>query len=609
MLEDHANKGDVRIIAKLWQLLNHKQRVSAGILLALMFVGMILEMLGVGLVLPALALMTGTGVGKHTRVITNLLPNLGAASRPQFVIYGMTLLVAVYAVKSAFLVFLAWWQMRFVYGAQAEISNRLFNTYLRQPYAFHLQRNSALLINNVISEVHLLCQAMLLPVLFVITEAMVLIGLLAVLLIVEPRGTLIVLAIISAVALSFHFGMHAAVLRWGAARQMHEGRRLIHLQQGLGGIKDVLVLGRESEFLRQFQVHNAVSAMASQKMETLNQMPRLGLELVAVLGLSVLVLINVRAGVSIDTILPTIGLFAAAAFRIMPSVNRIINSLHNLRYGRPVLASLHKELSLPTLSKHERAPALPFEVGIRLVELSYTYAGATTQALNAIRLTIRRGTTVGFIGGSGAGKSTLVDVLLGLLPPDHGRVEVDESDIGNDLRGWQRNIGYVPQSIFLIDDSLRRNIAFGVPEDSVDDTAVWRAICAAQLEEYVKELPEGLNTFVGERGVRISGGQLQRIGIARALYNDPPVLVLDEATSSLDGLTERGVMQAVNNLHGRKTIIIVAHRVSTLQDCDWIFRLERGCLVAEGDFDTMIRGGAAKGGAEAEAVQPNERSR
>jgi len=262
--------------------------------------------------------------------------------------------------------------------------------------------------------------------------------------------------------------------------------------------------------------------------------------------------------------------------------------MHNVRYAIPVLATLHSELSLTILPAGTQAHALPFENAIRFCDVSYAYPGKSSEALNDIRLTIRRGTTVGFIGGSGAGKSTLVDVLLGLLPPIGGRVEVDGFNIALDIRAWQRNVGYVPQSIFLIDDSLRRNIAFGIPENDVDDAAVWRAIRAAQLEDYIAELPEGLETVVGERGVRISGGQLQRIGIARALYHDPPVLLLDEATSSLDGVTERGVMQAVRDLHGHKTIVIVAHRVTTLQDCDWIFRLERGCLVGEGNFDAMI---------------------
>jgi len=545
-------------------------------------------MLGVGLVLPALALMTRSGASATPNALRSILPAFATTSREALVIWGMLVLVVVYALKTAFLVFLARKQMRFVYGVQAEFSNRLFVTYLRQPYSFHLQRNSALLIQNVVGEVHLLCQAMLIPMLTLATEGLVLFGIAAVLVVVEPRGALIVAAVIGVLGYAFHLATHGAVLRWGAARQMHEGHRILHLQQGLGGVKDVLILGREREFLGQYSVHNIGSAKASEKLETLHQMPRLGLELLAIVGLSVLVVVKLRSGSPVDTILPTVGLFAAAAFRIIPSVNRLINCIHNARYASPVLATLYEELTLVAAPATEELSALSFKDIIRVAAISYTYPGAATAALQKISLTVSHGMTVGIMGGSGAGKSTLVDVLLGLLPPDSGRIDVDGVDVSRSLRSWQRNIGYVPQFIFLTDDTLRRNIAFGMEPARIDDAAVWRAITAAQLQEYVKGLPEGLETVVGERGVRLSGGQLQRIGIARALYHDPPILVLDEATSSLDTGTERGVMRSVGALHGRKTIIIVAHRMSTLQDCDWIFRLEHGVLVSEGDVDTMI---------------------
>jgi ABC-type multidrug transport system fused ATPase/permease subunit len=569
--------------------LNRAQRVDSVFLLGLMFVGMVLEMLGVGLVLPALALMTRSGGGGTTaNALRGLIPVAGVEGREQLVITGMLALVAVYTVKSAFLAFLAWRQMRFVFGAQSELSYRLFVTYLRQPYSFHLQRNSALLIRNVINEIPMLCQAMFVPMLYMITEGLVLLGVAAVLICVEPRGALIVAGVTGAIGLVFHLATRGAVLRWGAARLQHEGGRIVHLQQGLGGIKDVLVLGREREFSKQFSVDNVGAAMASQKRETLHQMPRVGLELLAVIGLAVLVIVKVRSGNAIDTILPTIGLFAAAAFRIIPSVNRVFNCMHNIKYALPVLTMLHKELSLTAKPVVESLQELPFHKSIRVAGISYTYPGAITPALELVSLTVRRGTTVGFIGGSGAGKSTLVDILLGLQPPDCGRILVDDYDIAGNIKGWQRNIGYVPQSIFLTDDSLRRNIAFGISPDQVDEAAVWRAVTAAQLAEYVRGLPEGLDSIVGERGVRLSGGQLQRIGIARALYHDPPILILDEATSSLDTATERGVMEAVGALHGRKTIFIVAHRLTTLRDCDWIYRIESGQLVGEGDVATMI---------------------
>ena len=289
-------------------------------------------------------------------------------------------------------------------------------------------------------------------------------------------------------------------------------------------------------------------------------------------------------------VVPTLGLFAAAAFRIIPSVNRVLGALQSLRFVLPVINTLYTEVSLATPDPPRHStPAVPFREVVELKEISYSYPNAAKLALDHISLTISRGELVGFVGASGAGKSTLVDVLLGLLTPDSGEVRVDGQDIRRALRNWQDQIGYVPQSIYLTDDSLARNVAFGLPDVQIDMVAVWRAIRAAQLEEFVLGLVDGLETVVGERGIRLSGGQRQRIGIARALYHDPAALVLDEATSSLDTVTERGVMTAVRALQGIKTILIVAHRLSTVELCDRLYRMESGRIVEEGSYEAVAR--------------------
>ena len=288
-------------------------------------------------------------------------------------------------------------------------------------------------------------------------------------------------------------------------------------------------------------------------------------------------------GRALEAVLPTLGLFAAAAFRLMPSVSRVLSAVQSLRYGLPVIDILIEELKLATPEiAGTYSPATPFHAVLELRHVTYAYPGAAESALKDISLTIRHGESIGFIGTSGAGKSTLVDILLGLLTPDTGEVRMDGSDIQSNLRNWQNQIGYVPQSIFLTDDTLRRNVGFGLANEQIDDAAVQRAIQAAQLEEFVNSLPGGLDTLVGERGIRLSGGQRQRIGIARALYHDPAVLVLDEATSALDTATERDVMQAVRALQGSKTILIVAHRLSTMAHCNWLYRLEQGRVVEAG---------------------------
>lgn len=554
-----------------------------------MIVGMVLEMLGVGLVVPALSLMTSEGASARFPAVGRVLEALGNPSQETIVIGGILLLVSVTTVKAVFLGFLTLWQGNFVYGLQADLSQRLFNGYLRLPYTFHLQRNSAELIRNSMSQVGDVT-VVTQQGLIVLTEMLVLVGIFIMLVIVEPIGALIVVAILGAASALFARVTRRRVTRWGEERQVHEGLRIQHLQQGLGGVKDVKLLGREGEFLERYRVHNFGSARIAKLITVVGSLPRLWLELLAVLGLATLVIVMLERGRPMEALIPTLGMFAAAAFRVMPSANRMLSGAQSVLFCLPMVGTVHRELQLigeipPT------KPAEPFRFtqAIELRHVAFRYPAVDAQALRDVSMTIPRGAAVGIIGGSGAGKSTLVDTILGLLTPASGSIAVDGVDIQTNLRGWQNDIGYVPQAIYLTDDTLRRNVAFGLPDLEIDDAKVWRAVRLAQIESFVHEQPQGLDTPVGERGVRLSGGQRQRIGIARALYHDPPLLVLDEATSALDTVTERGVMESVRALHGSKTLIIVAHRFSTVEYCDRIFRLDGGRVVEEGDSATVLK--------------------
>lgn len=571
-------------------MLTREHRRAAMILLGFMLLGMLLETLGIGLVVPALSIMTQDDLVANYPSLEPWLYSIGNPSHEQLVIIGMLLLVGVYAVKVLFLSYLAWKQMRFVYGVQADLSQRFFVGYLNLPYTFHLQRNSAELIRNILTETYQFTHTALMAGVILLSELMVLIGIMALLLVVEPVGAMIVMSVLGMAGFSFHRLTRHYISRWGEARQVHEGLRIQRLQEGLGGAKDVKLLGREADFFAQYQMHNTGSARVGQRQATLQQLPRLLLEFLAICGLAALVIVMINQGKPLSALVPTLGLFAAAAFRLMPSAVRVIGMFQNVRYALPVIDTLCNEMRQfdTNVSTQQCDKPVLFNEKLTLEGVNFSYPSSETRSLKDINLSIVKGSSVGFIGGSGAGKSTLVDLMLGLLSPSNGSIYVDGIDIKGNLRGWQDQIGYVPQTIFLTDDSLRRNVAFGLPHDQIDDAAIKRAIVAAQLEEFVNELPLGLDTIVGERGARLSGGQRQRIGIARALYHDPQVLVLDEATSALDTTTERGVMDAVRALKGDKTILIVAHRLSTVEHCDYLFHLDHGCVVNEGKAEAVL---------------------
>ncbi len=592
-MSDTAAVGDPQSMLRgIWALLTPDDRRAGWLIMGLMVVGMAFETVGVGLVIPVIGLLSQPDAVSKYAVLREIWILFGAPEHGIVIVGAMLVLVAVYACKSIFLGFLTWRQMRFAFGIQRQLSQRLFTSYLRRPYTFHLERNSAELIRNVTGEVQVFTFNAMLPGMQLLTEALVLFGLCVLLFTVEPVGTLIVLPVMGIAPWGIHYLMRGRILRWGEARQLHEGLRIQHLQQGLGGVKELMLLGREAEFLAQYEVHNAEAAAVGQSASTWSQLPRLWLEVLAVVGLAILVLAMVGQGRAVEAFVPTLALFTAAAFRLMPSLSRILASLQSLRYGLPVINTLNAELtpdSAPVSTVHVGSKRI-LHASLEMRNVTYMYPRGHQPALAEVSFEVRRGETIGFVGSSGAGKSTLVDVLLGLLIPSRGEVCVDGVDIRTCLREWQDQIGYVPQTIFLTDDSLRRNIAFGLPDESIDDAGIWRALRAAQLDTFVGELPGGIQTMVGERGIRLSGGQRQRIGIARALYHEPDVLVLDEATSALDTATETGVMQAVRSLHGAKTIFIVAHRFSTVEHCDRIYRLEKGSIVSSGSPTEMLAG-------------------
>ena len=581
----------MNFIKKILAILAPNERIAGLKLICFMVIGMALETLSVGLVIPAIALLTQQNAVNKYPFVQSILQWFDNPTQADVAVGGMVLLLVIYIIKTTFLAYLSFRQTGFAYAVQARLSQQLFTTYLHQPYAFHLQRNTAQLIENSVGEIGIFTHNAMLPSVILVTETLVLIGLTCLMFFVEPFGALIVMLVIGSATFIFYRITRVRIARWGVRRQYHDGLRIQHLQQGLGAAKDVKLLGREDFFLESYRNHNYESANVARLQSTLQQIPRLWLELLAVIGMTLLVVIMIAQGREMTSIVPTLGLFAIASFRLMPSANRVLGAMQSLRFGLTVVNRLFDEmkLSIPNYDKQKQEEVgATFQYEIRLGNLRYTYPGAQVPAIKDVSIVIPKGATIGFVGSSGSGKSTLIDVILGLYLPSSGCIEVDGQNIQKNMRRWQNQIGYVPQSIYLTDDTLRNNISFGIATDKIDEVAVQRAVVSAQLEEFTNSLPEGLDTIVGERGVRLSGGQRQRIGIARALYHDPSVLVLDEATSALDTETESGVMRAVSALHGSKTILIVAHRLSTLQDCDTIYCMENGLIESSGSYIDIV---------------------
>jgi ABC-type multidrug transport system fused ATPase/permease subunit len=575
----------VETIKIVWKLFTNSDRAAFIRIVVMVIVGMFLETISLGIVVPIIGILTQDDYQQKYPFIVDIFGNL---SREELISAVMVAMVLIYVVRSLFLFWSLWIQKGFSASVSGRLSQSLFSIYLRQPYMFHLQRNSSTLMRNAKNATSVVTCGVD-PFLVLLTDGLVAIAMFALLIAVEPFGTLAVLLVFGISTFVFQRTTRRRIDNWGYQVDYHETKILQHLQEGFGGAKDVKVLGRENEFLSQHEKHLGESIRINRIYNVILTLPRSFMEIITIVGLCLLVVSMVVRGRELADIVPILGLFAAAAFRVMPSINRLLMATQTLIFNRSIIASVYKDFLLDSPDSTSTGSGTKFAAQLELTDVSFKYPTAANASLQNVSLVVKRGEAVGFVGPSGAGKSTLVDVILGLFAPTSGVVKVDGQDVQQNLRNWQNQIGYVPQAIYLTDDTLRRNVAFGLNDENIDDNLVRNAIRLAQLEEFVATLPEKLETVVGERGVRLSGGQRQRIGIARALYHNPSVLVLDEATSSLDTPTEHGVMQAVQALQGSKTVLIVAHRLSTVEYCDRLYKIENARITEEGTFDKVVK--------------------
>lgn len=586
----------MKLFKTLLSLFSAKEKWQIFGLFILILFGAVFEALGLSLILSFISILQSPEKIKDIPFFVVFIKSGGVYENNNFLVIASLTVVGIYLLKNIYLTYLSYIQNMFLNNKQYIFSNRLFRAYISGSYLFHLQNNSSTLIRNITGEVGNLFGSVLTPCILFLTEVIVLLSISILLLIVDPISSSISAFCIGFLTIFFYRKVHLKLSLLGLQRQQYAGKMIQAINQGLGGVKESKVLGRESFFVEQYNRSSLGFTRTSQFSQVINQLPRFFIESIAVTSLMLIVISVLLQGRNLTTIIPTLSLFAAAAFRLMPSVNRILSAMTMIRFNSHSVYLLANELKELGALSNEKTPSNnqkgnPSATGLKssivLQNVSYQYPGAPECSLNNVSLTISKGSSVGFVGASGAGKTTIVDVILGLLPPTEGQVLVDDQNIHEDLSAWQRSLGYIPQSIYLCDDTLRGNIAFGIPNTEIREEQILAAVASAQLTELVQSLPQGLDTVVGERGVRLSGGQRQRVGIARALYHNPEVLVMDEATAALDNQTEAGVMEAIEKLSREKTIIMIAHRLSTVKNCDRLYFMKNGQIYDSGTYDEL----------------------
>lgn len=578
-------------IQKLLSILESPFKKKALGLQVYLVIGVLFESVGLGMIIPLVAVITDDGASDKNMFIRAIKNITGHISNASLIFIVLACFVLFYVMKTIFLSFLVWKQSEFTQGLSRSISTRLYKGYLFQPYSFFMDKNSGVLMKNVVAEISSFT-AFVQSVMFLQTEISVLAGIVVTLLILEPVGAVIVFCFVGGISYILFAFSKKRISSWGKERQLYDGLRSKSLLQGLSGISELKLFHKENYFLRKYDGFNQSFYESQRKVQFIQQVQRYYIELVLIISIALLALVVIIQGRSIALILPSLSLFLFASLRLLPSANRIIANLQTMRFTKPGLDLVYDEFRI-FRSETENIPPGSSTIekihsGISLQDINFTYPTASQKALDAINLDIRIGSVVGIIGQSGSGKTTLVNILTGLLKPSSGKIWVDDRDITGSIHELQKFIGYVPQNIFLIDDTLKRNIAFGIADEAIDEARLAAVIEAAQLSQVVDQLPEGVDSIVGERGIKLSGGQRQRIGIARALYNQPELLILDEGTSALDTETENYIMESVAHLKGKLTIILVAHRYSTLHFCDIVYKMQSGIIVNKGRLEELV---------------------
>lgn len=575
-----GEKKKTGIFTKLGYIFTAKDKRKIALLLVAVVIGSFLELLGVTIFMPFINIISNPQTIQKTWYLKIFYDGLHFSSTKNFMIALSCAIIAVYLIKNIYLIVEKNCIYKFSYSTQMRLSTRLLETYMKEPYTFHLNKNIASLQRTIQEDTGRFMQVIL-YFMELATELVVCLVLGIYLLFVSKSITIIVVSLLVVFVGTFLACTRRYSNQLGRDNQVYQGKIYQWMNQALGGIKEIKILERDSFFVDEYQKYYAKFARGLRLSRTISILPKYLVEAVAITGLLIAIIVKMTFGEA-DLIyyIPQLTVFAVAAFRLMPCVGRINEYATNMLYAFPSVDLIYKDLveieDYVEKQDHEVAEKWNLKNAIEVKDVTYYYPDTEEPVIDGASLTIQKGKTVAFIGTSGAGKTTMVDIILGLLVPQKGVVMADEINVHEKPKTFHAQIGYIPQVIYLSDDTIRNNIAFGVKEAQIDEAAVQAAVEKAQLTEFINSLPHGLDTIVGDRGVRLSGGQRQRIGIARALYHDPEILVLDEATSALDNETESAVMEAIDHLQGLKTMIIIAHRLTTIRNVDKIYEVGEG---------------------------------
>lgn len=582
-------------ILRIYLICFNNKKLKLAALLILVLFGTFLETLSIGLLIPLLSIIANEISEIHIKIseiFTNIpfiLNYLLSLDKFALIVLSLTIITIIFTLKTIFLIFVGWFSARFIYDIQRKLSKTLFSSYLNRPYSFFLNKNSSELMRNTTGEVGVFVGQVLIPLVYLFTESTVVIFLTIFLLYIEPVGTLIVFLFFLIFIFFSNYLTKDIIFKWGKLRQSETGMVIKTLQESFGAIKEVKLFNFEKEFIDKFHKHNASANRAESNLMAFQNVPRYGIEYLALICFIGFIFFFVYSGKDFNLLIPLLAIYAASAFRLLPSANRIVMNINALRYGLPVIKIIKNELFTANNQMPNEVNTFK-NINFNLMEfenVNFSYSKNGNLIFKDLSFQISKGDVIGIYGPSGCGKSTLVDLICGLITQNSGQIKVNNMRIEQIKKSWQAILGYVPQSPFFFDDKIKINIGFRFNENELDENKILKNINEVELDQFIENLPNGINTKIGEKGARISGGQKQRIAIARALYKNSQLLIMDEATSALDVNVEDKIINSINKIKRDKTIMLISHRKSSLKICNKIFKLDGSGQVKVCKFEEL----------------------